>query len=78
VDVTSPFCIAQQHGQSQKRLKEVLQDPDYVPYARATGLASRPAAAAFYDALDLLRDSENTLADRATAAAIHVSKSQTP
>jgi hypothetical protein len=44
----------------------------------ATGLAARPATAALYEALDLLRDSESTLADRAKAAAIHVSKSQTP
>jgi hypothetical protein len=63
---------------SGRAASEILQDPGYVPYAKATGLASHPAAAPFYDALESVWDSENNLADRATAAAIHVSKLQTP
>lgn len=62
---------------SGRAASETLQNPDYVPYAKATGLASHPVAAPFYDALTSVWDNESNLADRATAAAIHVSESQT-
>jgi hypothetical protein len=59
---------------SGRAASEILPDPDYVPYAQATGLASHPAAEPFYEALVSVWDNENNLADRARAAAIHVAK----
>lgn len=56
---------------------EVLDDPDYVPYAKATGKTSLPGAAPFYRALELTWDSEGSLYDRAVAAALDVAASQT-
>jgi hypothetical protein len=55
---------------------EVLGDPDYVPYAHATGKASLPTAAPFYRALELTWNPDNSLVERATAAAIEVAASQ--
>lgn len=48
--------------------KRVLGE-DYVPYARATGLAGRGDTKIWYDALDVVWDQHDSLADRAMAAA---------
>jgi hypothetical protein len=42
---------------------------DYVPYARATGLAGRDDTKIWYDALDAVWDRYDSLEDRAMAAA---------
>ncbi|HSM07419.1 MAG TPA: hypothetical protein VLA33_00195 [Gemmatimonadota bacterium] len=49
---------------------------DYVPYARATGLAGRGDSKIWYDALDEVWDQYDSLADRAMAAAAVVAAAQ--
>lgn len=55
---------------------EALDDPGYVPYVQATGKASLPGAAPFYRALESTWHREDSLVERATAAAIEVSARQ--
>lgn len=52
-------------GEAAKR----VLGQDYVPYARATGLAGRGDTKIWYDALDAVWDQHDSLADRAMAAA---------
>lgn len=62
---------------SGRAVSEATADPDYAPYAWATGLAAKPGATRFYEALEHVWDSEETLVDRATAAAVRVATLQT-
>ena len=53
---------------SGRAATETLSDPAYVPYAFDIGLAARPHSKPFYDALDIVWESEATLAGKARAA----------
>lgn len=60
---------------SGRAASETLDDPGYVPYADATGKTSLPGAAPYYEALEATWEQEETLVERATAAARMVAAS---